>query len=104
MTATAILTTVETAVSTAETAVQTAVETAVSMAGKPQAWTGSQRPTYEARECPSCTGVGFYTVRDGSRPVRGRFAPRFAARFAGAKNREISLQNVLGEHVGNREV
>ena len=65
---------------------------------------GSRMPTYEARERSSRTGVRFYTVRDNSRPVRGQFAAQFAAQFAGAKIRGISLQNALGEHVGNREV
>ena len=41
-------------------------------------------PAYDARERSACTGVGFYTVRDSSRPVRGQFAAQFAAQFAGA--------------------
>ena len=46
---------------------------------------GSRMLTHEKRECPSCTGVAFYTVRDNSRPVRGQFAAQFAAQFAEAK-------------------
>ena len=65
---------------------------------------GRFRFTSEASYWPMAFPLRFYTVRDSSRPVRGQFAPQFAAQFAGAVLREISLQNALGEHFENREV